>query len=229
METSMTEWLRSACDKGDDEYRKNLREPFGATLRGVRYACATDGRKLLLVAMEHPDRSNAPPVEKMEAALFAEDGARTCRLEALRSWCRDGLPPLPAPESPCPRCNGNSEPDCSECDGSGNCNKCQCDQEHDCGYCDGKGTSKCTDCDGKGTRGKARSDADNHPGMLSDGVCMDRRLLLGLIDAAPGESVKIRTGTVLGEVTIVGDGWRGIVMPMRVGKERPPAFEGWLP
>jgi hypothetical protein len=218
-------WLMACCAKD----RSFLSTPFGVTMRGERMVCAASGYVLLLLPGEEPVRADAPSLTALEPELFDADGGRLARLDDLRAWCRDGLPPPLQPSDPCPDCNGAGKIKCDACGGSGSCSCYRCDAEHESGQCDGDGKVKCDACKGESTAG-ANREPPPHDGLLADRVLVARSTMLNLIGDAPGEVVQVKARGPLDGITFHGDGWKGLLMPKRppTGDAAPHSrFTGW--
>ena len=220
----MGDWIRAICRK--DEARPALAEPFGVTLGETRYVCAVDGIVAAFVAGDAPDGTLSTGVAKVARDLFREDGRQTCRLDDLRAWCRDGLKPLPDPESPCPKCDGVKKAECAKCDGTGTCDSCDCGAEHDCGACNGSAREECSECEGSGKYGEGSPRDLMHIGALVRGSYVDRRALLRLIDKAPGETVSVRVAKFEEPIAFAGDGWHGLAMQV-YWRDAAPEFDWW--
>lgn len=212
------EWLRGVCSTAP--YRANLHAPFGATVHGKRFDCASDGAMLLLIeGSDVATRTDAPPLEQIVPATF--EGGEAIPLPRLRAWAEP--PPPPPPPEKCGECDGAGKRSCGTCDGDGEHRCSDCDEYHDCGHCDGKGTVACDHCDGKG--GPVEKEPPPHPGTLL-GVTLSRRLLHRLIAGANDDRVFVRIDVgYFGAVEIAGTGWRAMLMPVRPApNEEAPAF-----
>lgn len=216
-----TDWIKVVCYR--EPGRPHMAAPFGRTIGGVRYRCATDGHRVLIVPDDTAPLSHgAPPIEELPFVL--EPAEREVRLAALREWC-GAVPSPPSPMVPCADCAGLGRGQCNRCKGSGVAT-CNMGYEHPCNRCDETRTIECRHCMGKGEAPRTEpDDGSKKPGAIGDTV-IDRVLLGEMIASAPGETVRIKTRGPREMVTIDGDGWRGFLMPCLL--VTPDTFTGWV-
>jgi hypothetical protein len=205
----------------DPEARPGLVAPFSVEFEGERWACATDGRRLLAVRGDHgfPLWSDAVPTapDAAQVLIRPKSQAVPVSIAALRAFA--GVP-TDTPE-PCPTCDGEGRITCAKCEGQGSepCT-CHCGDDHDaeCADCDGSGTLPCPTC-------KPHEQQQLRPARI--GGSMFCRNVVGRATAALpdvpalwAQDAPERAGWLF------GDGWVVLMMPLRdTGQTGVPVFD----
>lgn len=185
-------------------------------------AIATDG--VILIAIPSDEPCETEP-KALEIAESCESIIQSALMDAEcygRKWAK--IPDFPhSSQKDCPECDGTGKAvDCDCCDGKG-----ELELDHDwqdrnlewhydhytveCSVCDGTGTrnelkkSKCTECNGTGK-------VDDDIGIDFGFAVFSNRLLEKIIKL-PG--CEMRPAGRLSGPPIRGDGWRGVIMPLR--------------
>ncbi len=206
-------WIETICRPDGRDYAKGA---HGVTAIGRRWAVTCDGHRLLAIEGDGPEGGPGGV-----ASLLREPSGRATTLTALREWCAS-LPPIPVP-GPCDKCHGK-QPKCDECYGDGE-HECDCGHVHDCEKCDGEGVMECDACHA-GRPIDPLGSAAAVTGCI-DGACVNLRLLAPMIANAPGDAVTVLVTDAESPVHLFGDGWQGVLMPMR--SDAPvTTFAGWL-
>ncbi len=213
--------LLKACCSTDKE-RPHLGDSFSAVLPDGRgFDCATNGTCLLALdgATLASGGSRTPDVGFLLASPRSSVGAA---LATFREWV--GVNPELPVEAPCRTCHGTGKEGCRICHGMGSHRCRDCDDDHDCGQCNGSGSFKCDTCDGKKWHAPKQTPRIGY----IDAVAVDRCLIAGVLDGFEDERIAIALGGELAPITIDGNGWRFVVMPIRVtdtdGAEAAPVL-----
>lgn len=215
----------NGADVGVREWPETLVNPdrtkIAAPFRWRRWIVCTNGH--MAAAIPDDGREAGPcGYESAEVALAPMDAdppadALTLDMDALREWC--GLA-----AEPCPDCDGRASAPCEECDGEGYvaCECWDCGDEHEtaCPECDGEGAG-CWTCKGRGEiTYHGRHDRIGYIGQTE----FNRRALAYLLNGAPGASVQVVVADKEPPrpITLYGDGWRAMLMPLRQLRDALP-------
>lgn len=183
----------------------------------------TDGHALVATDAQGDEPPVESPAREKLAELMKVEPTRshTYPMAALREWagpvrepCTD-CTPEDRDEGKCPGCDGHGKVGC-ECD--------DCGHEHwtDCWQCHGRGGPSCETCDLTGIVGEWKQ----RRGRV-DGVAINRRVLARLLDGAPGDTVVVgRQERDTAPLIFVGEGWWGMLSPLRMFPENEHEWEG---
>lgn len=205
--------LQPVCSR--DGSRKNLGTPFGMTLDGRLWACATDGHVMAALPMAGEIRKDGP-----DAARLCDIAAtHKTTVEALRAWAGPSQPL----ESKCPECGGVPVK-CQECKGEGEiaapyCDCPSCDGYHPCHSCRGK--RRCKTCQDSG-----EVTAPVRYGRIGPAILNLNLLALALDTAPPSGEVAVGTGGEKDPVLFRTTDWISVVMPMMHASGKPSVFDG---
>lgn len=190
------EWLESICDPKD--IRPITQAPHKIFIHGEPYAWSTSGNILLFLkglfdySFNDKDAKISDWAEPQSKAPFVTS------LSGLRVF---------AGGMACSTCRETGRVDCDACEGKRgddcDCPTCGTPHSIECDHCE-NGEIQCPNCANDPVR----------EGYLCD-IPINRALLGKLLRGAPGVEVKIHTAGIEQRVQIFGDGWIGLIMPMR--------------
>lgn len=186
-----------------------------------QFVCATDAHIFLAIeagveCAEVYGCTAVGDLSEIEALLFGDSGKRefiTRPVGQLRDWCYTGLPIK--------------------------CESCDAARQVAC-WCKGRDGNEPSDaeCEGCGGSGKEPCQCSHIKNGVLLGSSVDRNLLLTLLTGATG-NVEVYAGkvipnerTMFNEIStkecalvLIGEGWRGLLMPMRVRPDDLDRFE----
>lgn len=208
----------------DDEYRPSL----SAITHDGEFAFATDGLILVRTASSHPatEGKGAEKLAESVRNLFAAN------FPATESDLWTSEIPTGTPETElCKTCGGSGKSqECPSCDGDGNVHLDHSwmdaakkwhndDYECECRHCEGSGkiggeSDDCDDCGGTGSVDK--------PTACAFGIAFFDAKQLNRLRGLPGLQMHpLINGKPMQPHPIRGDGWTGIISPMRTPEVTP--------
>lgn len=205
----------------EQDGRTELREPFARD----GWEAATNGHGLLAW---RPMFGLAEGGPRFISNVLDPDVSTThvTTLGALRGWAMQGAP------VECSKCGnsgvlGETSKDCESCGGSGSKYCRNCCFDHDCVCCDATGTlgttpSICQFCLGRSVRVHDGSCRGRILGVLFDVHLVHN--LLSPLDLPDEATVRMAIKGAHCPLTMKGDGWCAVVMPLREGSEQFEPF-----
>lgn len=196
-------WPETLCS--EDCGRPKLEVP----MRLGGYIVCTDGHQLARISDDGRDADEACEGLDIVCAPFGREhpDALTFDLASLREWCG------PAEDPPCPKCGGEPAA-CERCKGEGGlgcvCRDCGVEHWRTCPECNGRGHPRCDEC------GSHETDLETLDRLGTLGLArFSRRRLRFLLDGAPGETVRVAETGESTAIVVLGEGWDGLLMPIR--------------
>lgn len=208
--------LRNFCST--DDYRPSLKE----VIHDGQFAFATDGLLLVRTTSTHPATEGADA----EKLVLSIRGLFAANFPSDDSFLWTSEIPAGEPQTqPCETCGGTGKSqDCPSCDGTGDVQLDHMwqdaakkwhndDYECECQHCSGSGKvggegEQCDECDGKG--------ATNKPTRVAFGPAFFDASQFVRLRSLPGAQIHPQIkGALMQPHPIRGDGWIGIISPMR--------------
>jgi hypothetical protein len=188
-----------------EDERPWLARPFVVAIDGDKWVVATDGKMMIAVRGDHG------ATEIMNDYKVTADAAVGLIKEALSPIAYVDVDASTL-ASFCGPADFTTKTTCTDCGGTGSkcsCLECQCDS-----------------CDGDGF---IHSEATERKGFIRERFCNLNRLAC-LLDGRSG-TVKLNIGSAWDSpMTITGDGWAALLMPMRMDdddKKNQPNMPRW--
>lgn len=186
--------------------REHLATPWLIEHDGEPWTVASNGHVLLMMRGAFAERrSNAPNVYNILAKIKPVAALETT-IGALRSWC--GIAEEDGPLPDCKKCGNSGKVPCDECAETGLVECCRCQSETNCEACEGEGHIACS-C----SRGAEAWRPPDYGWVL--GSLFNRRVIAQLSAAAPEGGVLLEWFAPDRPLHLMGDGWLGLVMPLR--------------
>ncbi len=191
------------------------REPINRVIVKGGFAWVTDGNIGIRAATNAPDSEDLTFLDKMVAAIDAH-------VERAATLWEDLPTPIPMREGDCPDCAGTGKQQaCPSCGGDG-----EIELTHHWHGGSHDYTVECEECDGTGSTGGQQ---DGEGGCLECGKTGKVQIseavafgpawidsfLLHRIAILPGPIQICHGASPLQQIPIRGDGWIGVLMPMR--------------
>lgn len=184
------------------------------------WVVTTDGARALFVRESDPSVGSTAKIG-IRAILTTALEAKSWKATVDEFWKWAGPNPFADADTKiCRECKGKGSHVCLACAGSGE-HECDCGHTHDCDKCDGYGNVECVCC-----VGAERREDEQMPALGRIGRWFYNRKLFwaALIVAADGEEVTVHQ-TDAGELLIVAENWRFMVMRYAGMAEGVPAIE----
>lgn len=173
-----------------DQTRPNLTKPFGRTVWGQRWLCASNGYMVVMVRSDTaPDDWTSPSVEEVFPKTW--EPTHTAQMSALVQFA--GTETLDASKK------------CTECRGTKRI------EHYDCDDCFGH---PCDECDGTG---QVLLPPDSRPGLILQATVNKNMICHALASAPASGTVYLRNDAALSPIIMMCDDWCAAIMPLRYG------------